>query len=80
MTTQQHVDGYGIIVSDETIERIVALVLERIAEMQRPKLLRVREAILMDLRTFEDLHDLPRAIPTKVERGDASPKSGHHNR
>ena len=42
--------------------------------------MQVRNAYLALLRAFEDMYDLPRSIPTKVERGDAPPKSGHHNR
>lgn len=42
--------------------------------------MRVREALMALLRAWEDMHDLPRAIPTKVERGEAPPKTGHHNR
>lgn len=48
--------------------------------IERQKALRVREAMLAWLRAFEDMHDLPRAVPTKVERGEAPPKTGHHNR
>jgi hypothetical protein len=48
--------------------------------MEREKALRVREAMLAWLRAFEDMHDLPRAVPTKVERGERDAKTGHHNR
>lgn len=47
---------------------------------QRAKALRVRNAYLELLRAWEDMHDLPRSIPTKVERGEALPKTEHHNR
>ena len=48
--------------------------------IEREKAMQVRNAYLALLRAFEDMYDLPRSIPTKVERGDAPPKSGHHNR
>jgi hypothetical protein len=44
------------------------------------KALRVRNALLELLRAWEDLHDLPRAIPTRVERGESERKTEHHNR
>lgn len=81
MTTQQHVDENGIMVSDEVIERIVARVLERLDEAQRTKAYRTREAILAQLRAHEDFYGLTRAIPTKAEReGLSLPKREHHNR
>ena len=40
----------------------------------------VRNALLGLLRAWEDRCGLPRSIPTKVERGEALPKEGHHNR
>ena len=48
--------------------------------MPDPKVMRVRNALLELLRAWEELHDLPRAIPTKVERGEAEKKREHHNR
>lgn len=50
------------------------------AILEREKALRVREAMLAWLRAFEDMHDLPRAVPTKVERGERDAKQEHHNR
>jgi hypothetical protein len=47
---------------------------------RRERVLRVRNALLELLRSWEDLNDLPRSIPTKVERREAPPPSGHHNR
>ncbi len=47
---------------------------------EREKALAVRNAYLALLRAFEDMYDLPRSIPTKVERGEAPPKTEHHNR
>lgn len=46
------------------------------------RLMRYRAALLEQLRAFEDLHDLPRSIPTKFERGEVvKPENrGHHNR
>ena len=48
--------------------------------IEREKALAVRNAYLALLRAWEDMHDLPRSVPTKVERGDALPKTEHHNR
>jgi hypothetical protein len=48
--------------------------------IERQKALAVRNAYLALLRAFEDMYDLPRSIPTKVERGEALPKTEHHNR
>jgi hypothetical protein len=50
------------------------------AILERQKALAVRNAYLALLRAFEDMYDLPRSIPTKVERGEALPKTEHHNR
>jgi hypothetical protein len=35
---------------------------------ERDKALRVREAMLFLLRAWEEMYDLPRAVPTKRER------------
>lgn len=48
--------------------------------IEREKAMRVRNAYLALLRAFEDMYDLPRSVPTKVERGEAPPKTEHHNR
>jgi hypothetical protein len=42
--------------------------------------MRLRNAYLEVLRAFEDMHDLPRSVPSKVERGEVPPKTEHHNR
>ena len=47
---------------------------------ERAKALAVRNAYLALLRAWEDMHDLPRSVPSKVERGEVPPKSEHHNR
>ena len=67
MTTQQNIDR-GATITEEQIAQIVELVLNAIAERQRHRALRLREAKLADLRAFEEMHDLPRAIPTRRER------------
>lgn len=59
MTTQQHVDGNGIIVQEKAA-------------------MRVREALLALLRSWEDMHDLPRSVPTRLERAPRT--SGGHNK
>lgn len=46
----------------------------------REAALNVRNALLALLRSWEDMHRLPRSVPTKVERGEAPPKTEHHNR
>lgn len=63
-----------------TMQQDTAPILDRSAILEKQKALAVRNAYLALLRAWEDMHDLPRSIPTKVERGDAPPKSGHHNR
>jgi len=50
------------------------------AILEREKALAVRNAYLALLRAFEDMYDLPRSIPTKVERGERDAKQEHHNR
>ena len=61
------IDPYAIL-SEEQIALIVARVLIAIDAQQRQRALRVREAKLADLRAFEEMHGLPRAIPTRRER------------
>jgi hypothetical protein len=48
--------------------------------IEREKALAVRNAYLALLRAFEDMYDLPRSVPTKVERGERDAKQEHHNR
>lgn len=48
--------------------------------LEQQRALDVRNALLALLRSWENMHDLPRSIPTKVERGEAPPKTEHHNR
>lgn len=60
-------DNHAIL-TEEQIAVIVELVLNALAERQRHRALRLREAKLADLRAFEEMHDLPRAIPTRRER------------
>jgi len=50
------------------------------ARIEREKALAVRNAYLALLRAFEDMYDLPRSVPTKVERGERDAKQEHHNR
>lgn len=45
-----------------------------------PAALRVREALLALLRAWEEMHELPRSIPTRAERLGEFKKEGHHNR
>lgn len=46
-----------------------------------PAALRVREALLALLRAWEEMHTLPRSIPTRAERlKDLPSDKGHHNR
>lgn len=46
-----------------------------------PAALRVREALLALLRAWEEMHALPRSIPTRAERLKEIPlDKGHHNR
>lgn len=42
--------------------------------------MKVREALLMLLRAWEEAHQLPRSIPTRAERAGDMKKTGHHNR
>lgn len=35
-----------------------------------PAAMRVREAMLALLRAWEDMHNLPRSVPTRRERGE----------
>ncbi len=73
-TTQHNIDKSGIL-SEEQIAQIVARVLAIVRDEQQMKALhergtalRVREAKLADLRAFEEMHNLPRAIPTRREK------------
>lgn len=68
MTIQQHVDGNGIMGAGEASSE----------PNERDRAMRVREAMLMWLRAFEDMHDLPRSIPTRLERAPRT--SGGHNK
>lgn len=61
---QQTLDGYGTITTD----------------LYDPATMRVRNAILELLRAWEDLNNLPRAVPNKFEREGIKPDRGHHNR
>jgi hypothetical protein len=63
-----------------TMQQPTAPILDNTAILERQKALAVRNAYLALLRAFEDMYDLPRSIPTKVERGERDPKQGHHNR
>ena len=54
--------------------------LDNHGRIEREKALAVRNAYLALLRAFEDMYDLPRSIPTKVERGERDAKQEHHNR
>jgi len=46
----------------------------------RDKALKFREELRHLLRALEDMHDFPHSFQTKVERGEALPKTEHHNR
>lgn len=59
-------DPYGILIATRDAPRDAAL--------------RVRNALRELLRAVEDMHDFPHSFQTKVERGEAPPKNGHHNR
>lgn len=65
---------------DTLIERLTEKVLARLESDPelRQRALRVREAKLAELRAFEDLYDLPRSVPTRLER--APRPSGGHNK
>ncbi len=77
---QRPIDPRGKMTEDDIIDRIVARVMERLKEERYQKALRVRNAHLELLRATEDLDDLPRSVPSKVERGEVPPKTEHHNR
>ncbi len=47
---------------------------------ERDAALRVREALLALLRSWEDMHDLPRSVPTRIERGLPRGGTGHTKR
>lgn len=69
MTIQpQNLDQRAII-SDDEAERIAVLLFTKFQERLRGKALKVREAMLADLRAFEDMYNLPRSIPTLREQG-----------
>lgn len=57
------------IISDEEAERIAILLFTKFQERLRMKAMKVREAMLADLRAFEDMYNLPRSIPTLREQG-----------
>ena len=59
-------DLYGILVTTRDAPRDAAL--------------RFRNALRELLRAVEDMHDFPHSFQTKVERGEALPKTEHHNR
>lgn len=53
--------------------------------MVDPAAMRVREALLALLRSWEEMHGLPRSVPTRAERGMERGGRGeyappHHNR
>ncbi len=52
-TSQQNIDQRGILPTERT---------------EREKALRVREAWLALLRAWEDMYDLPRAVPTRRDK------------
>ena len=52
-TSQQNIDPHAIM---------------KPAHTEREKALRVREAWLALLRAWEDMYDLPRAVPTRREK------------
>lgn len=58
----------------------VYAILETTAGAPPEKVMRVRNSLRDLLRAYEEMHDLPRSFLTKVERGEAPPKQGHHNR
>jgi hypothetical protein len=62
------------------LDTLIEQVAERVILKMRADALRVREAKLADLRAFEEMHDLPRSIPTRAERSGSPKKTGHHNR
>ncbi len=53
-----------------TQQNIDASVIIKPAHTEREKALRVRNALLELVRSWEDMNDLPRAIPTLRERGE----------
>ncbi|HEX6293430.1 MAG TPA: hypothetical protein VFZ66_29885 [Herpetosiphonaceae bacterium] len=71
---------------DELAERLAPRVAERALLLmqaeRRPAAMKVREALLALLRGWEDLFDLPRSVPTRVERGEVvrPERREHHNR
>ena len=63
---QEFVDIYAILITTR--------------DAPRDKALKFREELRHLLRALEDMHDFPYSFQTKVERGEAPPKNGHHNR
>lgn len=55
-------------------------ILETTRHAPRDKALKFREELRHLLRALEDMHDFPHSFQTKVERGEAPPKTEHHNR
>lgn len=70
MTIQPRQIEPHAIISDEEAERIAALLFAKFQERLRKKAMRVRQSMLDDLRSFEDMWGLPRSIPTLREQGD----------
>ncbi len=58
----------------------VYAILTTTRDAPRDKALKFREELRHLLRALEDMHDFPYSFQTKVERGEAPPKTGHHNR
>lgn len=65
-TTAPIIDSTAILIMTRDAPRDVAL--------------RFRNELRDLLRALEDMHDFPYTFQTKAERGDAPPKTGHHNR
>ena len=51
-----------------------------IAPLHDEAAMKVRNAMRELLRAWEEMYNLPRTFQTKVERGEAGAKEGHHNR
>ena len=72
--------------TDELIELVVCKVLERLAERQRLAVQKQREAMIAELRAFEDMHNQPHSVPTVSERKNGVVRGGavgdipHHGR
>jgi cyanophycinase-like exopeptidase len=63
-----------------TLQQGTVQFVDNSATIEREKAMAVRNAYLALLRAWEDMHSLPRSVPTKVERGEVLPKTEHHNR